>query len=255
MVAAPVSHGAHEPPALASAAAADSAAIPPPQTAASSPLGIPSRPSECVRRTAPAARSRRPSGEDRRRRPASTPAARLPTRSTPAACVTTSPNASETRSLLRETSGRVRSCAPRPRAAGHCAAGDARAADEKEACVRAVEHAQVVRLDGKLREAREGFVICARAGLPGCDSRGLHAMGRRGGREPAVGRVRRGLGGRPRRDRDDRAARRKAAGRRRAGRAVTLDPGEHTFRFEAPGAAPIETATSSARARRTGSST
>ena len=45
-------------------------------------------------------------------------------------------------------------------------AGDARATDDKETCVRAVEHAQVVRLDGKLREAREGFVTCARAVCP-----------------------------------------------------------------------------------------
>jgi hypothetical protein len=118
---------------------------------------------------------------------------------------------------------------------------DARASDEKQVCVRAVEHAQLVRLDGKLREARSGFVTCARAVCPdairedctrwvaevdaslptvvvdavwadGRDVAGLTVM----------------LDGQPLPD---------AA----TGRAVAVDPGTHAFRFEVPGALPIET--------------
>ena len=117
-----------------------------------------------------------------------------------------------------------------------------RAADErdKEACIRAVEHAQVARIDGKLREAREGFVTCARAVCPeairqdctrwvtdvdasipsvvfeavwvdGHDATGTRVLidGKPTDAEP--------------------------------GRAVVLDPGEHTFHFEVAGAAPVET--------------
>jgi hypothetical protein len=126
-------------------------------------------------------------------------------------------------------------------AIGALATWNARASDEKQVCLRAVEHAQLVRLDGKLREAREGFMTCARAVCPdairqdctrwvtevdaslptvvfeavwadGRDVAGLTVM----------------LDGQPLAD----------AG---AGRAVALDPGKHTFRFEAPGAAAIET--------------
>jgi hypothetical protein len=117
-----------------------------------------------------------------------------------------------------------------------------RAADErdKEACIRAVEHAQVARIDGKLREAREGFVACARAVCPeairqdctrwvtdvdasipsvvleavwvdGHDATGMRVLidGKPTDAEP--------------------------------GRAIVLDPGEHTFHFEVAGAAPVET--------------
>lgn len=112
---------------------------------------------------------------------------------------------------------------------------------EKEVCIRAVEHAQVARLDGKLREAREGFVTCARAVCPeairqdctrwvtdvdaslpsvvfeavwadGHDATGMHAL----------------VDGKPLADTEP-------------GRAVVLDPGEHTFRFEVAGANPVET--------------
>ena len=120
-------------------------------------------------------------------------------------------------------------------------ASNARAADEKQVCVRAVERAQIERLDGKLRAARDGFVMCARAVCPdairadctrwvteveaslptividarwadGRDVAGLTVM----------------LDGQLLPD---------AAG----GRAVALDPGAHALRFEAPGAAPVET--------------
>jgi hypothetical protein len=120
------------------------------------------------------------------------------------------------------------------------AAGDARAGDDKDACVRAVEHAQVVRLDGKLREAREGFVTCARpvcpeairrdctrwvtevdASLPSVVFDAVWADGRDVIKMTVL------LDGEV------------LAGAER-GRAVSLDPGEHTFRLEAAGAAPIE---------------
>jgi hypothetical protein len=124
-------------------------------------------------------------------------------------------------------------------------AGETRAgaADErdKEVCIRAVERAQVARIDGKLREAREGFVTCARAVCPeairqdctrwvtdvdaslpsvvfqavwvdGHDATGMRVL----------------VDGKPLADTEP-------------GRAVVLDPGEHTFRFEVAGASPVET--------------
>lgn len=121
--------------------------------------------------------------------------------------------------------------------------GRAGAADDrdKEACIRAVEHAQVVRLDGKLREAREGFVTCARpvcpdairqdctrwvtdvdASIPSVVFRAVWADG-----HDATG-MRVLVDGKPLADTEP-------------GRAVVLDPGEHTFRFEVAGAAPVET--------------
>lgn len=114
-------------------------------------------------------------------------------------------------------------------------------ADEKDVCVKAVERAQVARLDGKLRKARDGFVICARpvcpdairedctrwvgeveASLPSVVFEGVWADGR-----DVTGMTVR-LDGQP------------LAGAE-AGRAVGLDPGEHTFHFEVSGAAPVET--------------
>lgn len=117
------------------------------------------------------------------------------------------------------------------------------AADEKdkEVCIRAVEHAQVARLDGKLREAREGFVTCARAvcpeairqdctrwvtdvdaSLPSVVFEAVWADG-----HDATG-MRVLVDGKPLADTEP-------------GRAVVLDPGEHTFRFEVAGATPVET--------------
>jgi hypothetical protein len=114
-------------------------------------------------------------------------------------------------------------------------------ADEKDVCVKAVERAQVARLDGKLRKARDGFVICARpvcpdairedctrwvgeveASLPSVVFEGVWADGR----DVTEMSVR--LDGQPLAGAD-------------AGRAVPLDPGEHTFHFEVSGAAPVET--------------
>lgn len=125
-------------------------------------------------------------------------------------------------------------------ALGLLVAGEARA-DDKEVCVRTVEHAQNVRLDGKLREARDEFMSCARAvcpdairqdctrwitevdaSLPSVVFEGVWADGR------DVTGMTVSLDGKP------------LAGAE-AGRAVALDPGEHTFRFDVAGAAPIET--------------
>ncbi len=125
-------------------------------------------------------------------------------------------------------------------AAGLLTLGDARA-DEKDVCVKAVERAQVARLDGKLRKAREGFVVCARpvcpdairedctrwvgevdASLPSVVFEAVWSDGRdvTGMTVRLDGQVLTGAD---------------------PGRAVALDPGEHTFRFEVSGAAPIET--------------
>jgi hypothetical protein len=116
----------------------------------------------------------------------------------------------------------------------------AAAADEKEVCVQAVERAQVVRLDGKLIEAREGFVTCARAvcpaairqdctrwvaevdaSLPSVVFEAVWADGRDATGMTVV------LDGKPLEGAEP-------------GRAVPMDPGEHSFRFEVAGAAPVE---------------
>src|ERR1700722_11458901 len=117
------------------------------------------------------------------------------------------------------------------------ATSNAHASDEKQVCVRAVEHAQLVRLDGKLREAREGFMTCARPVCPDAIRQDctrwvaevdaslptvvIDAVWANGGDVAGLSVL---LDGQPL----------AAAG---AGRAVALDPGTHTFRFEAPGAA------------------
>ncbi|HEY1695650.1 MAG TPA: hypothetical protein VGG39_25960 [Polyangiaceae bacterium] len=113
-------------------------------------------------------------------------------------------------------------------------------ADDKEVCIRAVDRAQVARLDGKLREAREGFVTCARAvcpdairtdctrwvtevdaSLPSVVFDAVWADGRDVDGLTVL------VDGKP------------VTGAEK-GRAVTLDPGEHAFRLEIPGAVPVE---------------
>jgi hypothetical protein len=114
------------------------------------------------------------------------------------------------------------------------------AADEKDVCVRAVEHAQVVRLDSKLLEAREGFTTCSRAVCPAAIRRDCTRwLTEVEASLPSVilqavwvdGREARGttvlVDGKP--------------VATDMGRAVALDPGEHAFRFEVAGAAPFET--------------
>jgi hypothetical protein len=120
-------------------------------------------------------------------------------------------------------------------------AGVARADTDKEVCVRAVERAQVARLDGKLRSAREGFVTCARPVCPDAIRRDCTRwVGEVDASLPSVvfeavwadGHDATGmtvtLDGQPLLGAD-------------VGRAVPLDPGEHLFHFEVSGAAPVET--------------
>ena len=145
-----------------------------------------------------------------------------------------------TRSVCRPSVSRARVVALAALVAGLMTPGGARA-DEKDVCVKAVERAQVARLDGKLRKARDGFVICARpvcpdairedctrwvgeveASLPSVVIEAVWADG-----HDVTGMTVR-LDGQP------------LAGAE-AGRAVPLDPGEHTFHFEVTGAAPVET--------------
>lgn len=125
-------------------------------------------------------------------------------------------------------------------AASVVASGDALADGDKETCVRAVERAQVARLDGKLRKAREGFVICARPVCPAAIREDCTRwVGEVDASLPSVvfeavwadGHDVTGMtvlvDGLPVANAD-------------IGRAVTLDPGEHTFSFEVGGAAPVE---------------
>jgi hypothetical protein len=118
---------------------------------------------------------------------------------------------------------------------------DAHAADDREICVRAVEHAQLVRLDGKLREAREGFVTCARPVCPDAIqedcTRWLAEVEES---LPSVVFDAVWIDGRDVTGMTVLVDGKLLAGAER-GRAVALDPGEHTFRFEVTGAAPVET--------------
>jgi hypothetical protein len=113
-------------------------------------------------------------------------------------------------------------------------------ADEKSQCVRAFEDAQQLRLDGKLRQARDRLKVCSNERCPAMlrqdctqwTSEVLAAL-------PTVV-----LGARDARGRDVASARVLVDGMVVAdpldGRPVVVDPGSHTFRFEAPGAAPVE---------------
>ncbi|WP_394842442.1 hypothetical protein LZC95_35905 [Pendulispora brunnea] len=114
------------------------------------------------------------------------------------------------------------------------AQGDARA------CVAAVEQGQILHRDGKLRKAREKFIACARDECPGPVRRDCaHWLSEvdaslpsvvfgaklRDGRELRKGRVL--FDGEPLHDSLN-------------GRAVAVDPGAHTLRFELEGAKPLQ---------------
>ncbi|WP_394831882.1 hypothetical protein LVJ94_35735 [Pendulispora rubella] len=114
------------------------------------------------------------------------------------------------------------------------AQGDARA------CVAAVEQGQILHRDGKLRRAREKFIACARDECPGPVRKDCaHWLSEvdasmpsvvfgaklRDGRELRQGRVL--FDGEPLRDSLN-------------GRAVAVDPGAHTLRFELDGAKPLQ---------------
>lgn len=114
------------------------------------------------------------------------------------------------------------------------------AADEKQVCIEAVERAQVVRLDGKLLEARSGFATCARPVCPAAVRRDCARwFGEVDASVPTVLFEPRWPDGH-----DARGGTVRIDGSlvvAEPGRAVSLDPGEHAFRFEVPGAAPFET--------------
>ncbi len=117
---------------------------------------------------------------------------------------------------------------------------DARAGDEKGACIRAVDRAQVARLDGKLREAREGLATCARAICPAAIREDCTRwLGEVEASLPSVvfeatwadGRSATGwrvsIDGEPLADSEP-------------GHPVTLDLGSHIFHYEVAGAPPVE---------------
>jgi hypothetical protein len=120
-------------------------------------------------------------------------------------------------------------------------AGREASADEKEVCVRAVERAQVARLDGKLRKAREGFVVCARPVCPEAIRQDCTRwVGEVDASLPSVVFEAVWADGHDVTGMTVRVDGQLLAGAD-AGRAVTLDPGEHAFRFEVNGAAPVDT--------------
>jgi hypothetical protein len=113
-------------------------------------------------------------------------------------------------------------------------------ADEKEACVAASDQGQTLRDEGKLRAARTQMALCARDVCPSIVRRDcekwlsdIDAM------QPTVV-----LGARDPKGNDVTGTRVLLDGVVLAGRLdgkpIAIDPGEHTFRYEAPGAAPVE---------------
>jgi hypothetical protein len=116
----------------------------------------------------------------------------------------------------------------------------ASADDEKAACVRASEQGQRLRDEGKLTKARDAFITCARSVCPAvvkkdCDG-WLSDIEQS---IPSVVVSAQDPGGG-----DVTAARVLVDGQLLAekldGRPLMVDPGEHTFRYEYPGAPPVE---------------
>jgi hypothetical protein len=112
-------------------------------------------------------------------------------------------------------------------------------ADETDACIAAAEHAQVERKAGRLREARDGFVVCARDACPALVRRDCARwLAEAEAATPSIvlrvtdaaGDVTSGarvtVDGRP----SDEAL---------EGRALDLDPGPHEVRVERAGAAAV----------------
>lgn len=113
-------------------------------------------------------------------------------------------------------------------------------ADEKAACVAASDQAQTLRDEGKYRAARASLMECARDACPtivrrDCEkwlaeldaSQPTLVFGARDPKGNDVDGTRVLLDGAPLVERLD-------------GKPVPVDPGEHVFRYEAPGAAPVE---------------
>jgi hypothetical protein len=119
------------------------------------------------------------------------------------------------------------------------AAGPAQAQD-KMACVEASERAQHLRTDGKLAEARSALITCASEKCPAVVRNDCKAwLGELETARPSVVVSARTAGGR------DLADVRvfidgKPVSERLDGKAIYVDPGSHTFRYEAAGAPPVE---------------
>jgi hypothetical protein len=112
--------------------------------------------------------------------------------------------------------------------------------DEKQACVEAHEQGQLLRNDGRLRDARERFLQCARPSCPAivvrdCGQWEQEVMDS----QPTVV-----IAAQDPEGRDITDVRVSVDGalltERLGAKAYDVDPGPHTFRFEAPGSPPHE---------------
>jgi hypothetical protein len=113
-------------------------------------------------------------------------------------------------------------------------------ADEKETCVAASDQAQNLRDEGKYRRAREALLICARDACPGIVRRDCEKwLSDLDASYPTIV-----LGARDAKGRDVPGARVLVDGApfsdKLDGKPLPIDPGEHVFRYEAPGVAPLE---------------
>ena len=114
------------------------------------------------------------------------------------------------------------------------------AADEKEACVAASDQAQTLRDEGKFKAARAQMVTCARDVCPGIVRRDCEKwLSDLDATQPTVV-----LGARDTKGSDVVGAHVFLDGVQIAdhldGKPIPIDPGEHTFRYETAGAAPVE---------------
>src|SRR5438477_12669702 len=110
-------------------------------------------------------------------------------------------------------------------------------ADETQACIDASDKGQILRIDKKLLDARDQFAVCARPGCPGeiresC-GRWFDETERRIPTIVFVIKDETGNDVSPVRITVDGTL----VAERYDGAALTLDPGEHTFRFDAAGKA------------------
>jgi hypothetical protein len=113
-------------------------------------------------------------------------------------------------------------------------------ADEKEACVAASDQAQTLRDEGRYRAARVQLLACSRDACPGLVRHDCEKwLSDLDATQPTVV-----LGARDPKGTDAPATRVLLDGTvltsHLDGKPIAVDPGEHTFRYEAPGAAPVE---------------
>jgi hypothetical protein len=113
-------------------------------------------------------------------------------------------------------------------------------ADEKEACVAASDQAQTLRDEGKYRAARLQLLACSRDACPGLVRHDCEKwLSDLDANQPTVV-----LGARDPKGTDAPSTRVLLDGAvltsHLDGKPIAVDPGEHTFRYEATGAAPVE---------------